>query len=78
MSQQELTGHLSRGQLTLFEEDLPFLEDFVAKHNLTLLTVEENTEDPHKEELMYFFNDRLGGYTIKAIKNSLDRKVYYL
>ena len=76
--QKELTGHLTSKQLALFEENQPFLEDFVAKYKVTLLAVEESTENPDKEELMYFFNDNLGGYDIKAIKNSLDGKVYYL
>ena len=65
--QHELTGHLSEKQLALFEEDKSFLEDFVAKHNVTLLSIEENTEVPDKEELMYFFDDNLGGYNIKAV-----------
>ncbi len=73
--QQDLTEHLTVKQLALFEEDLPLLEDFVARYNVSLLSVEESTENPPLRKLMYFFDDNLGGYTVKGIRDSLDEKV---
>lgn len=74
----ELVEQLTIGQLAQFSDDKPWLRQFVTKYEAILLDVEPNTENPGSEELVYFFDDSLGGYTIKAIKNSSGGKVYYL
>lgn len=73
-----LIEQLTLEQLALFEEDQPWLKRFVVKTDTILLAIEPSTEDPNTKGLMYFFDDNLGGYTIKGIKNSLGGKVYYL
>jgi hypothetical protein len=76
--EERLIDYLTTDELSQVALDSRYLEQFIKKYNVTLLLIDQNTENPEKTELMYFFDDNLGGYTIKAIQNSLDGKVYYL
>mgnify|MGYP003997499579 FL=1 len=75
---EELIDPLTVEQLSSLAFNLSDLEQFVAKFDVRLLAIDTWNENPSQQELVYFFNDNLGGYTIKAIKNSLGGKVYYL
>ncbi len=52
--------------------DSPYVEAFCRSQGVSLWRVDENTEDFPPQGLMYYFTDDLGGYTINAIKGSLE------
>lgn len=52
----------------------PILERFCKKYRVTLKRIEaslENPTNPPGLEPLYIFSDNLGGYTFKAIRDSL-------
>ncbi len=58
--------------LEQFSRDEPELEDFCQKYSVDLVRVDTTFEN-ERLELMYFFTDERGGYTIKGVKGSLDK-----
>jgi hypothetical protein len=78
MISKKIINLLITDQLAQVALDFCYLEQFVDKYHVELIAIHKNNEGPNKSELMYFFDDNLGGYNIKGIKNSLDGKVYYL
>ena len=57
----------------LHKEAVPYVEKFCKTKNTKLLEIDVTTEN-HNHEPIYFFSDNLGGYTIKGIKESLDKE----
>jgi len=62
------------GLASLVRQEAQNREDigrFCNKFKIRLLKIDYTTEND-RLELMYFFNDNLGGYTIEAIRGSLE------
>lgn len=69
LQDEELIGLV--GALVAQEErDRRYLEVFCQKFRTRLLRI-DHTNENERSELMYFFDDNLGGYTIGGIINGL-------
>ena len=53
------------------KRDIIEIRNFCVKYDIILTSV-NYTHESGKKEPMYFFSDELGGYTIDAIRNSLE------
>ncbi len=62
---------LGRIYLEQLLRDIPCVEAFCWKNNVLLQKLALCDENHPRIEIVYVFNDRLGGYTIAGIRNSL-------
>ncbi len=58
--------------LRVLQEDMPYLVGFIEKYDVSLTNIIDHCETPGIPQVHYVFNDNLGGYTIDAIKESLN------
>ena len=65
---------LTPKQLTYLREDLPYLTWFMETQKVSLVDIQINDEQFPPYSLMYYFDDNLGGYTLKGIKNTLNEE----
>lgn len=70
---EEITDGRLYGKLYLdqLKRDKPFLELFSLKYKAALTNIGLAEESFPKVELLYLFDDGLGGYTIEGIRRSL-------
>lgn len=72
LSRLSLTGFFS-----VYNQHEPYLTEFERKYHTSLLEIQEYCEKPSEPlsiEIRYVFDDNLGGYSIDAIKKSLEEK----
>ncbi|MBU0470507.1 MAG: hypothetical protein KKA62_00120 [Nanoarchaeota archaeon] len=67
----DLIMYSSKETKETLEKDLPFVEQFCKKNGLKLTDLFLNNEEFPPRGFIYCFSDHLGGYNIKAIKESL-------
>ena len=53
------------------ERDLPLLESFCQDNDIEMVSYDVSFENYPSVELVYFFTDELGGYSIEGVKNSM-------
>ena len=56
---------------TKLENDLPLLESFCQDKGVDMIGYAVSFENRPSVELVYFFTDGLGGYSIEGVKNSM-------
>lgn len=56
-------------------DDAWYLEIFCQKYRAQVIDISPNTEECPTRGLIYVFDNQLGGFSIKGIKNSLEEKV---
>ncbi len=56
---------------TKLEKDLPLLESFCQDKGVDMIGYGVSFENRPSVELVYFFTDGLGGYSIEGVKNSM-------
>ncbi|MBI2581515.1 hypothetical protein HYV87_00100 [Candidatus Woesearchaeota archaeon] len=62
------------GFINCLLEDKVFVEVFCHQYNTSVVEIIPNTEESPPRGLMYIFDGQNGGFNIKGIKNSLDKK----
>lgn len=63
---------LSSKTLEEFIKNLPVITSFCNEQKISLERIEETNEKGYVEA-MYFFNDDLGGYTLRALRESCNK-----